>query len=90
MKVVEYTSFSALNSGREVTREYIGNVGYTVAYSRNSYGTHSLCLIAEGRAIRHGNQAVIGLVFKLLSKKTYRKARKFLASKNIGVNWVVE
>lgn len=90
VKVVEYISFSSRSSGREITRCYIEDIGYTVAYTRNPYGTHSLCLIADGKAIRHGNQAVIGFASKLLPKKQYRKVRKFLASKGIGLNWCIE
>ena len=41
-----------------------------------------------GEAIRHGSVAVLEAVANWLPTKTYRRVRKYLAEKGIGVNWV--
>lgn len=86
VQTVKFTSFGVQKNGRLITHCN----GLEVVQSRNPYGTHNLVLVNAdtGEAIRHGSVAVLEAVVNWLPTKTYRRVRKYLAEKGIGVNWV--
>ena len=86
VQTVKFTSFGAQKSGRLITHCN----GLEVVQSRNPYGTHNLVLVNAdtGEAIRHGSVAVLEAVVNWLPTKTYRRVRKYLAKKGVGINWV--
>lgn len=81
----KFISFSRTESGRVVTAA----AGLAVVQSRNPYGTHNLVLVDEesGEAIRHGSLAVVEAVANWLPRRQYRRVRKHLAARGIGLDW---
>lgn len=85
---VYYSSFGRTESGRVVTAA----AGLAVIQARNPYGGHNLVLVDEerGEAIRHGTMATLVAVASWMPSRAYRRVRKYLAARGIGLNWVVE
>ena len=85
VQIVKFTSFGRHESGRLITHFN----GLEVVQSRNPYGSHNLVLVSSdtGEAIRHGSVAVLEAVANWLPSKTYRRVRKYLANRGIGLNW---
>ena len=85
-----FENFGANTSAREVGRDQKSSL--LLAYHRNPYGGHNLTLVLmdEGgwRAIRHGDLGVCLFLLQGGRKALYRKARKFLAKRGKGLNWV--
>ena len=85
-----FENFGANTSAREVGRDQKSSLLLT--YSRNPYGGHNLILVLMDdngwRAIRHGDLSVCLFLLQWGRKALYRKARKFLALRGRGVNWV--
>ena len=86
VQTVKFISFGRQESGRLITHFN----GLEVVQSRNPYGSHNLVLVNSdtGEAIRHGTVAVLEAVVNWLPTKTYRRVRKYLAKKGIGINWI--
>ncbi len=86
VQTTKFISFGRQESGRIITHFN----GLEIVQSRNPYGTHNLVLVNAdtGEAIRHGSVAVLEAVANWLPTKTYRRVRKYLAKKGIGINWV--
>ena len=84
----KFVSFGRTESGRVITHA----AGLAVVQSRNPYGSHNLVLVDEesGEAIRHGTMATVATVASWLPRRQYRRVRKHLAARGIGLNWVVE
>lgn len=84
----KFVSFGRTESGRVITAA----AGLAVVQSRNPYGTHNLVLVDEerGEAIRHGNMAALAAAASWMPRRQYRRVRKHLAARGIGLNWVVE
>ncbi|KLR59471.1 hypothetical protein [Diaphorobacter sp. J5-51] len=91
LQTISFWSFEKTCSGRLIT--HVGD--YAVVQSRNPYGTHNLLLVEAdhngcgAEAIRHGSQATLLFVKQWLGQAAYRKVRKHLASKQVGLNWVL-
>lgn len=85
VQIVKFTSFGRRESGRLITHFN----GLEVVQSRNPYGSHNLVLVNSdsGEAIRHGSVAVLEAVANWLPTKTYRRVRKYLAQRGIGLDW---
>lgn len=79
-----FESFGHTKSGRLVTH----HGDYEIVAARNPYGFHNLVLLWRGSAIRHGNVATLEWAATFPTKQ-YRKVRKHLAVRGIGVEWVV-
>lgn len=81
----KFISFGRTESGRVVTAA----AGLAVVQSRNPYGTHNLVLVDEerGEAIRHGTMATLAAVASWMPNRTYRRVRKHLAARGIGLEW---
>jgi len=78
MITAKFWSFGNLANGRVVT----SHNGWQVVNSRNPYGSHNLVLVdGEGRAIRHGNQAVLKFLWAWELDHAFRRAARFLISK---------
>ena len=88
-KNVRFINFEKKECGRLITQfysEYDEEVNhYQVVYCRNPYGTHNLILVCDGEAIRHGYEAVLGLLLEMYSwglcpRSTLSKAYKYKSS----------
>jgi phage baseplate assembly protein W len=87
MVTLRFENFGRTESGRVVTDAG----GMAVVQARNPYGSHNLVLVDEftSEAIRHGTMAVVEAVASWLPQKQYRRVRKYLAARGIGVDWYV-
>ena len=85
MNTVCFESFGETQSGRVVT--HWGDD--VVVYARNPYGTRNLVIVdwETEEAITHGNIAVAEAAANWMPKRSYRKVRKFLAARGVGLNW---
>jgi len=83
---VDFESFGRTEHGRVITE----GAGLLVVQARNPYGGHNLVLVEDepyGRAIRHGTRAVVEAVANCMSERAYRKVRKHLAARGVGLDW---
>jgi hypothetical protein len=69
--------------------------GYTVVNSRNPYGSHSLVMVEDGEAIRHGDYAVLEFAYRLnefgiYTKNELTKIEAFLERHGDDVEIIVE
>lgn len=88
IETLTFESFGRTCSGRVVTHH-----GDTVViYKANPYGSHNLVVVdwKTGEAYRHGTPASVMEAKFSMPEKQYRKVRAFLASRGIGLNWVVD
>jgi hypothetical protein len=90
------TRISFWSFGRRATGKVITHVGnYCVVQSRNPYGTHNLVVVESdhngcgAEAIRHGSAPSLLFVQQWLGRRAYRRVRKHLASRGVGLDWVV-
>lgn len=86
VETIKFYSFGDPAYGRIVTE----NNEWVVAYSRNPFGRHNLVLIEDGVAVRHGNMAVLATLLRWADRRTYRRARKFLAGRGVLVDAAFE
>jgi transketolase len=86
VQVATFISFGRRESGRVITAA----AGLAVVQARNPYGSHNLVLVDEesNEAIRHGSLATLECVANWMSRRAYRRVRKHLASRGIGLDWV--
>lgn len=85
MTPTNFVSFGREESGRVITHD--GE--FAVVQCRNPYGTHNLCIVDNGNdAFVHGTHATLEWVANHMGKRNYRKVRKHLAARGIGLNWV--
>ena len=85
MNTIYFESFGETQSGRVVT--HWGDE--VIVFARNPYGTHNLVVVDQRtqEAIVHGNIAVAEAAANWMPERSYRKVRKFLAAKGVGLNW---
>ena len=85
MHTMYFESFGKTNYGQIVT--HWGDD--IIVFARNPYGGHNLVIVdwETEEATVHGNIAVAEAAANWLPEKTYRKVRKFLATKGVGHNW---
>lgn len=86
INTLRFYSFNDSAYGRIVTKDN----DWTVVFSRNPYGKHNLVLVEDGRAIRHGNVAVLAALLRWADRRAYRRARKFLARRGVLVDAAFE
>lgn len=82
----EFTSFGEDHTGQWVTS--CGEVDFV--WAPNPYGTHNLVAVLDGdgfNAFRHGNAACLIEAASCCDRRTYRRLRKFLAAKGLGLDW---
>ena len=85
MNTMYFESFGETQSGTIVT--HWGDE--VIVFARNPYGTHNLVVVDQRtqEAIVHGNIAVAEAAANWMPERSYRKVRKFLAAKGVGLNW---
>lgn len=83
---VEFESFGRAEHGRVITE----GCGWLVVQARNPYGSHNLVLVKDepmGQAIRHGTVATLEAVANWMPERAYRRVRKHLAARGVGLDW---
>lgn len=90
-RTTQFWSFGRRCCGRVITS--VGD--YAVVQARNPFGSHNLVVVerdANGcgaEAIRHGSQSALLFTRQWLGDRAYRRVRKHLAARQVGLDWIV-